>query len=164
MASELLMNAVYHGQQLVSGPAPDVQYYAQATNSNVEHMKELLPTYRTRPSLLGPVVWAAGMGCGAAAALMPRTMRNSFLGTLNDSISEAYVDELRSMLQGGMESDLRVLQLLKRMRDAERAPEGASAPPSATRIETLADVAPEQVLGAAVRTLYRGMRAATATL
>ena len=52
----------------------------------VSQLQSLMPTYRARPSLLGPVASAAGFALGAAAGVLPSKLAHAITGKVSASI------------------------------------------------------------------------------
>ena len=49
-------------------------------NGHLRQLQSLMPAYRARPSLLGPVAAAAGFSLGAAAGLLPTKLSHAITG------------------------------------------------------------------------------------
>lgn len=49
----------------------------------VTQLQSLMPTYRARPSLLGPVASAAGFALGAAAGVLPSKLSHAITGKVS---------------------------------------------------------------------------------
>ncbi len=47
---------------------------------HLQQLKSLMPGYRARPSLLGPIAAAAGLSLGAAAGLLPTKLSHAITG------------------------------------------------------------------------------------
>jgi len=85
-------------------------------------------------------------------------------GSLQESLTDAYNDDLREMLESGQIHDEDVKQLLKELRDAQRVPDGASVPPTLNSMQQLSGASPEAVLGAACKAAFQLARTASARL
>lgn len=57
--------------QVVKRSSPDVAYFQDRTHGNVEEVRRLLVSHRTRPSVLGPAAQLLGMGAGILSACIP---------------------------------------------------------------------------------------------
>ena len=56
---------------------------------HLQQLKSLMPGYRARPSLLGPVA-AAGLSLGAAAGLLPTKLSHAITGMLRYFLTHAH--------------------------------------------------------------------------
>ena len=57
---------------------------------HLQQLQSLMPGYRARPSLLGPVAAAAGLSLGAAAGLLPTKLSHAITGMLRYFLTHAH--------------------------------------------------------------------------
>ncbi len=57
---------------------------------HLQQLQSLMPGYRARPSLLGPVAAAAGLSLGAAAGLLPTKLSHAITGMLCYFLTRAH--------------------------------------------------------------------------
>lgn len=66
----------------------------------------LVHRYRVRPSALLSVLQGAGFAAGAAAALVPGHTRNAVLGALQETLTDLYNDQLRTLRAAGLSEEV----------------------------------------------------------
>lgn len=166
-AAEVAASRFFAAQHLLLHGRPDVAHFRDAELKQLAAVEELLPRYRSRPSLLNGALGAAGFAAGAAAALAPRRISLALSGALQEALSERCNEQLRSLRDagcltstapgGGSTADNdttagnEVREVVRGMRDAQRAPEDAPLPPdllALQRMERLEDIGVTGLLGA----------------
>ncbi|KAI8470144.1 MAG: hypothetical protein J3K34DRAFT_521611 [Monoraphidium minutum] len=153
--AEAGMSKFFAAQQLLLRGRPDAAYFAEQERRQLDAVQELMPRYRTRPSLLLTLAQAAGAGAGALAAAAPRRLWDAVVGGLQDALTEVYNEQLGELRRQGLSDDEpEVRRLVLALRDMERAPEGAPAPPDVLalqRAEALRGVGVAGVAGAVAK-------------
>jgi len=159
MLTEVAMAKVLKGQQLLLHNRPDAAAYAQDEQHLLEEVQRLLPKYHTRPPLLASLARVAGLGLGVAATAGPQRVQYAVLGALQDVATEQYNEQLRTLREAGLSEEVpEVRALLLRLRDMQRAPDGAPTPPdllSLQKMEGVGDLGLEGVVGGAVKALVQ---------
>ncbi|GBF95632.1 hypothetical protein Rsub_08614 [Raphidocelis subcapitata] len=155
--AEAGMAAFFGAQRLLLRGRPDAAYYSDQEAAQLARVQDLMPRFRTRPSLLLAAARAAGGAAGAAAAAAPRQLRDALLGGLQDALTEAYNAQLAELRRRGLsDEEPEVRALLLALRDLERAPEGAPLPPDVIALQqasSIGDVGVQGVVGAAAKAL-----------
>eukprot|EP00878_Enallax_costatus_P039979 GHUV01045936.1.p1 GENE.GHUV01045936.1~~GHUV01045936.1.p1 ORF type:complete len:133 (+),score=35.51 GHUV01045936.1:74-472(+) len=111
--------------------------------------------YRVRPSALLSVLQGAGLAAGAAAALAPAHIRAAVVGALQETLTDLYNDQLRTLRAAGLSDeapDVRAVML--KLRNLQRAAEGAPVPPDIIHLQQLnsiSDIGVQGVVGAVVK-------------
>lgn len=132
---------------------PDVASMQEQEATRLQAVASLLPCYRSRPSLLLGPLSAASWALGAAAAAAPRPINLAVLGALQDALSDSFTDQLRSLHSSGgggaaatapaaagataSGAPQEVRDMVRGLRDAERAPEGAPPPPDILAVQQM---------------------------
>ncbi len=85
-----------HPQTQQQGSAHLAEAEAEQTHlqdqekGHLQQLQSLMPGYRARPSLLGPVAAAAGLSLGAAAGLLPTKLSHAITGMLRCFLTHAH--------------------------------------------------------------------------
>lgn len=68
---------------------------------HLQQLQSLMPSYRARPSLLGPLAAAAGFSLGAAAGVLPTRFAHAITGKLHDLMTAGSLslDTVKSCLE-----------------------------------------------------------------
>ncbi|DBB15081.1 TPA: hypothetical protein ACH3X3_004092 [Trebouxia sp. C0006] len=152
---ELQMAAVglFKGRRLVAaGNRPDLDYFKDQEKGHLQQLKSLMPGYRARPSLLGPVAAAAGLSLGAAAGLLPTKLSHAITGATQEALVEQYNDQLRELREAGLsEQAEEVREALRALRDEERAPESSVKVPDIMSLQRPQDLTLEEGVAAVVK-------------
>ncbi|MEW5302072.1 MAG: hypothetical protein WDW36_004882 [Sanguina aurantia] len=118
-------------------------------------VEKLVPKYQSRPSILLGVMGVAGATLGALSAAAPRRIGMAVTGAVQDALTEHFEDQLRSLREGGVAASVPdVRTVLRKLRDAERAPHGAPVPPdliTLQQVKRFEDIGVEGAVGAAVK-------------
>ena len=61
-------------------------YLQDQEKGHLQQLQSLMPSYRARPSLLGPLAAAAGFSLGAAAGVLPTRFAHAITGDPHDMV------------------------------------------------------------------------------
>ena len=61
-------------------------YLQDQEKGHLQQLQSLMPTYRARPSLLGPLAAAAGFSLGAAAGVLPTKFAHAITGDCHELV------------------------------------------------------------------------------
>ena len=152
LLAEEAATALAHGRSAASGRRPDL---AAARDEEAEHLAEvqrMVPQHGVRPSALSPATKAAFSLLGSAAALMPRSLSGAISAGVQDALTDTYNEQLRQLREAGVAEEVPdVRAMIRRLRDRERAPEGAPRAPDITDVRRLSELSPQEGVAAAVK-------------
>ena len=152
LLAEEAATALAHGRSAASGRRPDL---AAARDEEAEHLAEvqrMVPQHGVRPSALSPATKAAFSLLGSAAALMPRSLSGAISAGVQDALTDTYNEQLRQLREAGVAEEVPdVRAMIRRLRDIERAPEGAPRAPDITDVRRLSELSPQEGVAAAVK-------------
>ncbi|XP_030638040.1 NADPH-dependent 3-demethoxyubiquinone 3-hydroxylase, mitochondrial [Chanos chanos] len=121
-AGEYGANRIYAGQMAILGRTQAGPLIQQMWDQEKEHLRkfdEILGENRVRPTLLLPVWNIAGFLLGAATALLGKEGAMACTVAVEESISEHYNSQIRTLMEADPERYMELLQLIKEFRDDE---------------------------------------------
>lgn len=101
----------------------DLALLQQMWNQEKDHLKkfnELMVAYRVRPTVLLPFWNVAGFVLGAGSALLGRKGAMACTVAVEESISEHYNNQIRTLIEEDPEKYKELLQVIKQFRDDEQ--------------------------------------------
>ncbi|EFJ41081.1 hypothetical protein VOLCADRAFT_107843 [Volvox carteri f. nagariensis] len=114
----------------------DAQFFEAQEVEAAEGVRQLLPKYRVRPSLVQGPLSLVSVALGAVAAAAPQQLGLAVVGAVGDALSEHYNEQLRQLNEAGAAQEAPdVRHTLRSLRDLARIPEGA--PPAPDLISVL---------------------------
>ncbi|KAL3158135.1 hypothetical protein ABBQ32_011731 [Trebouxia sp. C0010 RCD-2024] len=153
LAAEMAAVGLFKGRRLVSpGNRPDLDFFKDQEKGHLQQLQSLMPTYRARPSLLGPLAAAAGFSLGAAAGVLPTRFAHAITAATQEALVEQYNDQLRELREAGLtEQAEEVREALRALRDEERAPEASVQVPDIMSLQSPQDLKLEEGVAAVVK-------------
>ncbi|GAX84321.1 hypothetical protein CEUSTIGMA_g11743.t1 [Chlamydomonas eustigma] len=157
LAAEVGASAFFRAQAKFNpgGSRIDLQYFKEQEEVQLQGAQRLLIRQRARPSLMQGVLGAAGMVLGAVSAVAPRRVSLAVTGALQDAMTDHFTEQLRELQESGVSAQVpEVREVIRNLRDVERAPEGAPAAPDLleySRMKSLSDLGVEGAVGAVVK-------------
>ncbi|CAM2099696.1 5-demethoxyubiquinone hydroxylase, mitochondrial isoform X1 [Lepidochelys kempii] len=121
-AGEYGANRIYAGQMAVLGRTTVGPVIQQMWDQEKDHLKkfnELIVTFRVRPTILLPFWNVAGFALGAGTALLGKEGAMACTVAVEDSISEHYNNQIRTLMEEDPEKYKELLQIIKKFRDDE---------------------------------------------
>nr|XP_033818468.1 5-demethoxyubiquinone hydroxylase, mitochondrial isoform X2 [Geotrypetes seraphini]XP_033818469.1 5-demethoxyubiquinone hydroxylase, mitochondrial isoform X2 [Geotrypetes seraphini] len=121
-AGEYGANRIYAGQMIVLGRTTVGPVIQQMWDQEKEHLKkfnELMIAYRVRPTILLPFWNIVGFMLGASTALMGKEAAMACTVAVEESISEHYNNQIRTLMELDPEKYKELLQIIKEFRDDE---------------------------------------------
>ncbi|XP_069726017.1 5-demethoxyubiquinone hydroxylase, mitochondrial [Phaenicophaeus curvirostris] len=122
-AGEFGATRIYAGQMAVLGRSSAGPLIQQMWNQEKDHLKkfnELMVAYRVRPTILLPFWNVAGFVLGAGSALLGKKGAMACTVAVEESISDHYNSQIRTLVEGDPEKYKELLQVIKQFRDDER--------------------------------------------
>uniref|UniRef100_H0ZGK3 5-demethoxyubiquinone hydroxylase, mitochondrial n=1 Tax=Taeniopygia guttata TaxID=59729 RepID=H0ZGK3_TAEGU len=122
-AGEFGANRIYAGQMAVLGRSSVGPLIQQMWNQEKDHLKkfnELMVAYRVRPTVLLPFWNVAGFVLGAGSALLGKKGAMACTVAVEESISEHYNNQIRTLIEEDPEKYKELLQVIKQFRDDEQ--------------------------------------------
>uniref|UniRef100_A0A803W9C7 5-demethoxyubiquinone hydroxylase, mitochondrial n=1 Tax=Ficedula albicollis TaxID=59894 RepID=A0A803W9C7_FICAL len=122
-AGEFGANRIYAGQMAVLGRSSVGPVIQQMWNQEKDHLKkfnELMVAYRVRPTVLLPFWNVAGFVLGAGSALLGKKGAMACTVAVEESISEHYNNQIRTLIEEDPEKYKELLQVIKQFRDEEQ--------------------------------------------
>ncbi|XP_059717643.1 5-demethoxyubiquinone hydroxylase, mitochondrial [Haemorhous mexicanus] len=122
-AGEYGANRIYAGQMAVLGRSAVGPVIQQMWNQEKNHLKkfsELMVAYRVRPTVLLPFWNVAGFVLGAGSALLGKKGAMACTVAVEESISEHYNNQIRTLIEEDPEKYRELLQVIKQFRDEEQ--------------------------------------------
>ncbi|NWR69641.1 COQ7 protein, partial [Centropus unirufus] len=122
-AGEFGANRIYAGQMAVLGRSSVGPVIQQMWNQEKDHLKkfnELMVAYRVRPTILLPFWNVAGFVLGAGSALLGKKGAMACTVAVEESISDHYNSQIRTLVEEDPEKYKELLQIIKQFRDDER--------------------------------------------
>ncbi|NXJ77065.1 COQ7 protein, partial [Trogon melanurus] len=122
-AGEFGANRIYAGQVAVLGRSSVGPLIRQMWNQEKDHLKkfnELMIAYRVRPTVLLPLWNVAGFLLGAGSALLGKKGAMACTVAVEESISDHYNRQIRTLVEEDPEKYKELLQIIKQFRDDER--------------------------------------------
>ncbi|KAI5613705.1 5-demethoxyubiquinone hydroxylase, mitochondrial [Silurus asotus] len=121
-AGEYGANCIYTGQMAVLGrtqTGPLIQHMWDQEKMHLEKFNEILGENRVRPTIMLPVWNVAGFLLGASTALLGKEGAMACTVAVEESISEHYNNQIRTLMEADPERFEDLLQLIKEFRDDE---------------------------------------------
>ncbi|XP_062820249.1 5-demethoxyubiquinone hydroxylase, mitochondrial [Anolis carolinensis] len=121
-AGEYGANRIYAGQMAVLGRTSVGPVIQEMWNQEKEHLKkfkDLMITYRVRPTVLLPFWNIAGFVLGAGTALLGRKSAMACTVAVEESISDHYNNQIRTLMEEDPEKYRELLETIKKFRDEE---------------------------------------------
>ncbi|KAH1184135.1 hypothetical protein KIL84_014751 [Mauremys mutica] len=121
-AGEYGANRIYAGQMAVLGRTTVGPVIQQMWDQEKDHLKkfnELMVTFRVRPTVLLPFWNVAGFALGAGTALLGKEGAMACTVAVEESISEHYNNQIRTLMEEDPEKYKELLQIIKKFRDEE---------------------------------------------
>ncbi|MEE6497487.1 hypothetical protein FKM82_002753 [Ascaphus truei] len=121
-AGEYGANRIYAGQMAVLGRStvgPIIQRMWDQEKDHLKKFTELMIAHRVRPTVLLPLWNVAGFVLGAGTALLGRKGAMACTVAVEESISEHYNNQIRTLMERDPEKHRELLQTIKKFRDEE---------------------------------------------
>ncbi|XP_076869772.1 NADPH-dependent 3-demethoxyubiquinone 3-hydroxylase, mitochondrial [Brachyhypopomus gauderio] len=121
-AGEYGANRIYAGQMAVMGrtqSGPLIQYMWDQEKMHLQKFNEILGEHRVRPTVMLPLWNIAGFLLGASTALLGKEGAMACTVAVEESISEHYNSQIRTLMEADPERYTELLQLIKEFRDDE---------------------------------------------
>ncbi|XP_028829408.1 NADPH-dependent 3-demethoxyubiquinone 3-hydroxylase, mitochondrial [Denticeps clupeoides] len=121
-AGEYGANRIYAGQMAVLGrtqAAPLIQRMWDQEKKHLQKFNEILGENRVRPTVLLPLWNITGFVLGASTALLGKAGAMACTVAVEESISEHYNSQIRSLMEMDPERYAALLQVIKEFRDEE---------------------------------------------
>ncbi|XP_044751198.1 5-demethoxyubiquinone hydroxylase, mitochondrial [Coccinella septempunctata] len=121
-AGELGADQIYAGQMSILGgtsKGPLIQHMWEQEKKHRQKFEELIPKYRTRPTVMVPIWNVAGFILGASTALMGEKAAMACTVAVETVIVEHYNDQIRTLLDNP-ETNKELLETIKQFRDEEQ--------------------------------------------
>ncbi|XP_034638776.1 5-demethoxyubiquinone hydroxylase, mitochondrial [Trachemys scripta elegans] len=121
-AGEYGANRIYAGQMAVLGRSTVGPVIQQMWDQEKDHLKkfnELMVTFRVRPTVLLPFWNVAGFALGAGTALLGKEGAMACTVAVEESISDHYNSQIRTLMEEDPEKYKELLQIIKKFRDDE---------------------------------------------
>ncbi|XP_051877364.1 5-demethoxyubiquinone hydroxylase, mitochondrial [Pristis pectinata] len=121
-AGEYGATRIYAGQMAVLGRTsvgPVIQQMWDQEKEHLEKFNELIVDHRVRPTLLIPIWNIAGYMLGATTALLGKEGAMACTVAVEESISQHYNNQIRTLMEDDPERHKELLEILKKFRDEE---------------------------------------------
>ncbi|XP_065096314.1 5-demethoxyubiquinone hydroxylase, mitochondrial [Paramisgurnus dabryanus] len=121
-AGEYGANRIYAGQMAVLGrtqTGPLIQHMWDQEKMHLERFNEILGEQRVRPTLMLPLWNISGFLLGACTALLGKEGAMACTVAVEESISEHYNSQIRTLMEVDPERYKELLQVIKEFRDDE---------------------------------------------
>lgn len=121
-AGEYGANRIYAGQMAVlrrSQTGPLIQEMWDQEKKHLDRFNEILAENRVRPTVLLPLWNIAGFVLGASSALLGKEGAMACTVAVEESITEHYNSQIRTLMETDPERYTELLQLIKEFRDDE---------------------------------------------
>ncbi|XP_062913523.1 5-demethoxyubiquinone hydroxylase, mitochondrial [Mobula hypostoma] len=121
-AGEYGANRIYAGQMAVLGKTsvgPVIQQMWDQEKEHLEKFNEMMVDHRVRPTLLIPIWNIAGFMLGAGTALLGKEGAMACTVAVEESISNHYNNQIRTLMEDDPERHKELLEVLKKFRDEE---------------------------------------------
>ncbi|KAM4631898.1 NADPH-dependent 3-demethoxyubiquinone 3-hydroxylase, mitochondrial [Discoglossus pictus] len=121
-AGEYGANRIYAGQMAVLGRStvgPVIQHMWDQEKDHLKKFNELMVEHRVRPTILLPFWNVAGFVLGAGTALLGRKGAMACTVAVEESISEHYNNQIRTLMERDPEKHKELLLIIKQFRDDE---------------------------------------------
>lgn len=103
LVAEMTAVGLFKGRRLVTpGNTPDLDFFKDQEKGHLQQLQSLMPSYRARPSLLGPVAAAAGLSLGAAAGLLPTKLSHAITGEFSMLFMNRHLQSNRAVDFSGL--------------------------------------------------------------
>ncbi|XP_032826116.2 NADPH-dependent 3-demethoxyubiquinone 3-hydroxylase, mitochondrial [Petromyzon marinus] len=121
-AGEYGADRIYAGQLAVLGGSSVAPVIKRMWDQEKEHLakfEELISRHRVRPTALLPLWNVAGFLLGAGSALLGKEGAMACTVAVEESISEHYNNQIRTLVEEDPEKHAELLELLRKFRDDE---------------------------------------------
>ncbi|KAM5153019.1 NADPH-dependent 3-demethoxyubiquinone 3-hydroxylase, mitochondrial [Mantella aurantiaca] len=121
-AGEYGANRIYAGQMAVLGRSsvgPIIQHMWNQEKDHLKKFDELMVANRVRPTILLPFWNVAGFVLGAGTALLGKNGAMACTVAVEETISNHYNNQIRTLMEIDPERHRELLQTLKKFRDDE---------------------------------------------
>ncbi|XP_078461212.1 NADPH-dependent 3-demethoxyubiquinone 3-hydroxylase, mitochondrial [Lampetra planeri] len=121
-AGEYGADRIYAGQFAVLGGSSVAPVIKRMWDQEKEHLakfEELISRHRVRPTALLPLWNVAGFLLGAGSALLGKEGAMACTVAVEESISEHYNNQIRTLVEEDPEKHAELLELLRKFRDDE---------------------------------------------
>ncbi|CAI9595874.1 unnamed protein product [Staurois parvus] len=121
-AGEYGANRIYAGQMAVlrrSSVGPIIQHMWNQEKDHLKKFDELMVANRVRPTILLPFWNVAGFVLGAGTALLGKNGAMACTVAVEETISNHYNNQIRTLMERDPEKHKELLQTLKKFRDDE---------------------------------------------
>ncbi|XP_051563406.1 5-demethoxyubiquinone hydroxylase, mitochondrial [Myxocyprinus asiaticus] len=121
-AGEYGANRIYAGQMAILGrtqTGPLIQHMWDQEKIHLEKFNEILGEHRVRPTLMLPLWNITGFALGACTALLGKEGAMACTVAVEESISEHYNSQIRTLMEADPERYTELLQIIKEFRDDE---------------------------------------------
>ncbi|XP_064009928.1 5-demethoxyubiquinone hydroxylase, mitochondrial [Pogoniulus pusillus] len=121
-AGEYGASRIYAGQMAVLGRSsvgPIIQQMWDQEKAHLKKFSELVVAYRVRPTVLLPFWNVAGFVLGAGSALLGKKGAMACTVAVEESISNHYNNQIRTLMEEDPEKYKELLQTIKQFRDDE---------------------------------------------
>ncbi|XP_077461404.1 NADPH-dependent 3-demethoxyubiquinone 3-hydroxylase, mitochondrial [Stigmatopora argus] len=121
-AGEYGANRIYAGQMAVLGRSSTgalIQEMWDQEKKHLEKFNEILAESRVRPTALLPLWSIAGFLLGASTAMLGKEAAMACTVAVEESISEHYNSQIRTLMEKDSERYTKLLQVIKEFRDDE---------------------------------------------
>jgi len=122
-AGEFGADRIYAGQHWVLGNTEvgeTIQHMWDQEKVHLATFNSLLPQHRARPTLLLPLWNVAGFALGAGTALIGKEAAMACTVAVEDSITEHYNEQLRSLTNSDKEGHRELIETIRKFRDEEQ--------------------------------------------
>ncbi|KAM4698492.1 NADPH-dependent 3-demethoxyubiquinone 3-hydroxylase, mitochondrial [Rhinophrynus dorsalis] len=121
-AGEYGANRIYAGQMAVLGRSavgPIIQHMWNQEKDHLKKFNELMVAHRVRPTILLPFWNVTGFALGAGTALLGKKGAMACTVAVEESISQHYNNQIRTLMERDPEKHRDLLQTIKKFRDEE---------------------------------------------
>ncbi|XP_006006995.1 5-demethoxyubiquinone hydroxylase, mitochondrial [Latimeria chalumnae] len=121
-AGEYGANRIYEGQMVVLGKTavgPVIQEMWDQEKDHLQKFNELMVEHRVRPTILLPFWNVVGFALGAGTALLGKEGAMACTVAVEESISEHYNNQIRTLMEEDPEKYKELLEMIKKFRDEE---------------------------------------------
>ncbi|KAK9827415.1 hypothetical protein WJX74_000697 [Apatococcus lobatus] len=158
LASESLAIKLFEGQRRISRQRPDLKLLQEQEQEHLAQLKRLAPEHRARPSLLAPMLSALGSALGVAAAAAPKELHGAITGGAQEALTEHYNDQLRDLRAAGLAEEAGEFRdVLRQMRDGERAPLNHAQVPDIMALRNMEHLSVSEGVAGVVKYSVKGL-------
>jgi len=151
------ITALAKGRCFAERDRPDYGAIYQGEAEQLEEIRKAAPELGVRPSLLTPPAKVAFWALGNAIALLPSMVSGAVAAGVQEAVQDTCNEQLRDLREKGVADAVpEVRAFIRKMRDTERAPEGAPKAPDFLRLSSF-EVSPAEGMASIVRFGTRAM-------